>query len=208
MYIYWHGLACFRLVLRDLSILIDPYDASVGLKPPRFTSDLVLSSSDRPAHNNITAGGGDPFRITGPGEYEVKNVFVWGHAVDHNGGEKRRSTLYVIEAEGLTIAHLGDLSAVLTENQLERLEGVDILFLPVGGNEVLDAKKANAVVSEIEPRIIVPMMYKTPGLKTKLDPVDGFLKEYGAQDAERVDKLKISPKELPQDATKVYIVQS
>ncbi|USN53391.1 MAG: MBL fold metallo-hydrolase [Candidatus Nomurabacteria bacterium] len=208
MHIYWHGLACFRLVLRDLSILIDPYDASVGLKPPRFASDLVLATSDRPEHGNITAGGGDPFRITGPGEYEVKNVFVWGHGVQHNGDKKRRTTLYVIEAEGLTIAHLGDLSTVLTENQLDRLEGVDILCLPVGGNDVLDAKKASALVSEIEPRIIIPMMYKTPGVKMKLDPVDAFLKEYGAQDAEKVDKLKITPKELPQDATRVVIVQS
>jgi L-ascorbate metabolism protein UlaG (beta-lactamase superfamily) len=187
-------------------VLIDPFDASTGLKIPRQNADLVLTTSNRPEHGAFESVNGDPFVIQGPGEYEAKGVFVWGHAIDH-GTPPRRTTLYVLESEGLTLAHLGDLSVVLTEGQLDRLEGVDILCLPVGGHDVLDAKKAAALLSEIEPRIVIPMYYHQAGLKKDLDPVSKFAKELGLT-PETVEKLKITKKDLPQEETKLVILES
>jgi len=208
MQISWFGLAYFRLVTREATVIIDPYSPSVGLKPPRLSTDILLLTSDREAHGNQKTVSGEPFLVSGPGEYEVKNIFVWGHAIDHNGDQPRRTTVYVIEAEDLSIAHLGDLNVVPTEEQLDRLEGVDILMIPVGGHHVLDAKKASALISEIEPRVVIPMYYKNNGLKMPLASLDAFSKELGVKGSEKLDKYKISKKDLPQDETKVVILQS
>ncbi len=205
MLITWHGLACFRIGTQDRNVLIDPYDASTGLKLARPSADLVLSTSDRPSHGAVATVGGDPFVVSGPGEYEAKGVFIWGHAV-HHGTPPRKTTVYVLESEGITLAHLGDLSVVLTEGQLDRLEGVDILCLPVGGHDVLDAKKAVALIGEIEPRIVIPMYFHQNGLKQELDPVAKFSKEIGLT-PETLEKLKIVKKDLPQDETKLVILQ-
>jgi len=206
MLITWQGLACFRIGIRDISLLIDPYDATVGLKLSRQSADIVLSTSNRPAHKNVADIGGNPFVITGPGEYEAKGVYIWGHAVDQPTEPPRRTTVYVIEGEEITLAHLGDLSIVLTEAQLDRLEGVDVLLIPVGGHGVLDAKKAAALISEIEPRVVIPMYYQTPGVKPELDPVIKFSKELGVT-PEMLDKFKVTKKDLPQDETKLVILK-
>ncbi len=208
MQITWHGLACFRLLTKAASVVIDPFDASVGLKPPHFSSDLLVMTSDRPSHGNASAVAGTPFRIDGPGEFEVKGVFIWGHGVDNPNDGARRTTVYVIESEDITLAHLGDLNVVLNESQLDRLEGVDVLLIPVGGHGVLDAKKAVELISEIEPRIVIPMYYHQPGLKTTLDPVAKFAKEMGVKEAEPVEKIRLAKRDLPQDETKVIILQS
>lgn len=207
MQINWHGLACFRLLTKEASVVIDPFDASVGLKPPHFSSDLLLMTSDRPGHSNAAAVSGQSFRIDGPGEFEVKGVFVWGHGVDNPNDGQRRTTVYVLEAEDITLAHLGDLNVVLNESQLDRLEGVDVLLIPVGGHGVLDSKKAVELISEIEPRIVIPMYYHQPGLKAALDPVAKFAKEMGVKETEPVDKIRLVKRELPQEETKVIILK-
>ncbi|MFH0853380.1 MAG: MBL fold metallo-hydrolase [bacterium] len=208
MQINWFGLAYFRIITREASVVIDPYNLSVGLKPPRLSADILLLTSDREAHGNQKAVSGGPFLVSGPGEYEVKNVFIWGHAIDHNGDKSKRTTVYVIEAEDLSVAHLGDLNVVLTEEQLDRLEGVDILMIPVGGHHVLDARRASAMISAIEPRVVIPMYYKSNGIKLPLDSLEAFSKEFGIKESEKLDKLKISKKDLPQDETKVVVLQS
>lgn len=205
MLITWNGLACFRIGTNNLTIVIDPYDPTVGLKLARQSADIVLSTSDRPAHCNLAAINGEPFRITGPGEYEVKGVFIWGHAFDQPNDPPRRTTAYVLETEDITLAHLGDLSVVLTEEQLDRLEGVDVLLVPVGGHAVLDAKKAAALISEIEPRIVIPMYYSLPGIKQTLDPVAKFTKELGVVPT-TTEKFRVAKKDLPQEETKLVIV--
>lgn len=209
MIIQWLGQSAFKIQGKDVLIAIDPHDKT-GLKMPKFQADLLLISRDTDAHNNLEAVKGDPFIIDGAGEYEVKNVFVYGlRGVNKEGVASNNMTLYLVEFEGIKIAHLSDLNQdTLTERQMEYLEGVDILLLPVGGLDTIDSTGAVKIISQIQPRIVIPMHYKLPGLKDKLDGVDKFLKEFGVVNPEKMDKLKIVKKDLPQEDTKVIILNN
>ena len=149
--------------------------------------------------------------INGPGEYEIKGIFVYGIPAFHDkqqGKERGETTIFVIKLleEDITIAHLGDLGHVLTNDQLEHLEKIDILLVPVGGKVTIDAKEAVEVINQIEPRMAIPMHYKTAGLKlTDIAGVDSFTKEIGVS-VETVDKLKIAKKDLPVEEMRVVVL--
>jgi len=213
MTISWLGQSCFKIQGKDVALVTDPYGAGVGFKLPRLSAQIVTVSHDHDDHNNIDGvhgeSGENPFIITGPGEYEVKGVFVYGIPFWHDkseGQEHGESTAYRIEMEGISIAHLGDLGHPLSEEQVAKLDGVDILLIPVGGKRTIGAREAAEIINEIEPRVVVPMHYKIPGLKIDLEPVDKFLKEMGASKAEHLPKLKITKKDLPQEETKIIIL--
>lgn len=204
MVLNYYGLSFFRMQgnQSDVSVVFDPFDQKSGWRLPKPSADLVLSSDPtaKPASMSVKAREGSaPFFITSPGEYEVKRVFVYGvHASS--------CILYVTGIDELYIAHLGTLNRTLTEQELDALGRIDVLLLPVGGKSVLDPKTAAEVVGQIEPRIVVPMMYKLAGIKTDLQPVEDFLKEYGTKDAEREDKLKVLKKDLPTEETKIIVL--
>lgn len=216
MVIEWFGHACFRVNAKpgpntEVAVVFDPYDSKIGLKLPRVTADIVAVTHDHHDHNNVAGVSGDPFVIQGPGEYEVKSLFLYGIPSWHDdtaGADRGANTIYLLESEGLSLAHLGDLGQTeVTTEQLEHLEGVDILFVPVGGTYTLNAKQAAAIVSQIEPRLIIPMHYQMPGLKLSkpLDGVEKFVHEMGLK-AETVDKLKITQATLPQEETKLVVL--
>ncbi len=212
MIITWLGQACFRIQGKDSTIVIDPFDTSIGLKLPKLSADLLLITHDHYDHANRSAIAGSPFIIDGPGEYEVRNIFIYGvqgyHDSSH-GADRGMVTMYSIEYEGLTIAHLADLgTSELTQEQLEKLEDVDILMIPVGDIYTIDAKGASKVISQIEPRIVIPMHYQIPGLKLgkKLDDGEKFRREMGAK-AETMDKLRITSKEVPQEETRIIFLK-
>ncbi len=202
MTIEWFGETCVRLTTSDANIVIDPFGPASGLKSPKLSPDILLLTNG----GTDTAGiAGQPFVIDGPGEYEVKKVFVYGLPVKRTNDE--RLTLYLVEVEGVSFAHLGNLGHQLSNGELERLEGVDVLFIPVGGHGVLNAEGAANVISAVEPRIVIPMQYKVPGLKKNLDSVASFAKELGVKDSETAAKFKLSSRDLPEDNMKVVILQ-
>lgn len=214
MQISWLGHSCFKIDAKangeNVTIIIDPFDDSIGFGLPRLKADIVLSTHDHFDHNNIAAIKGEPFVVSGPGEFEVKKIVIYGIPTFHDasqGTERGPNTCFRLDAEDLKVVHLGDLGHTLSEEQLEYLEGADILLVPVGGQYTIDAAKASEVVAAIEPRIVIPMHYKTPGLKVEIDPVDGFLKEMGAKKAEELEKLKISKRELLTEDTKVVLLK-
>ncbi len=184
---------------------------------PPLEADIVLSTHDHSDHNNVRAvkgpastGGGDPFVITGPGEYEIKDVAIRGIPSFHDekqGLDRGINTIYAIEAEGMRLCHLGDLGqAELTEDQVSKIGNVDILFVPVGGVYTVGAKAAANIVHQLEPRIVIPMHYLLPKLKFKLEKADDFLKEMGAKNAEPQGKLNIKIHDLSGDETKVVVL--
>lgn len=213
MTITWLGQSCFKIQDKDATLVTDPYEASVGFKLPRLSADIVTVSHDHYDHNNVGAVSGvngSPFVISSPGEYEVKGIFVYGIPSWHDkseGKERGSNTIYRIQVEGISIVHLGDLGHTLSEETIGKLEGVDILLIPVGGKWTIGAHEAVEVISELEPRIVIPMHYKIPGLKVDVESVDKFLKEMGASKAEKLPKLKIARKDLPQEETKVIILE-
>jgi len=209
MTIFWLGYSAFKIQDKEVTLAIDPYD-KIGLKMPKFQANILLVSHEHEGHNYREAIKGDPFIIDGLGEYEVKNVFIYGIPGWHDnkqGSERGEIIIYLIEIDGIKIVHLSDLGQdSLTDSQLELLEGVDILMIPVGGNNTIDGVKAVKIISQIQPRIVIPMHYKTSGLTAKVDNVDKFLKEFGVSNPEKMEKLKISKKDLPQEETKVILL--
>lgn len=201
MHISWHGLTCVKLQTPTATILINPFQDSGALKMPSLKVDIAASTNlaDELA-NNTERLQGDPTRITNPGEYEIAGAFVYGIPA---GGEQ---SLFKVEAEGITVGHPGTTIKQLTEKQLERFEGVDVLFLPITGS---DAKARAAFLSAVEPRIIIPIGYqpaKGKKAKEKLDTIDVFAKEMNVKDATPEAKIIIKQNNLPIDGTQVHIL--
>jgi L-ascorbate metabolism protein UlaG (beta-lactamase superfamily) len=209
MEITWYGLSCFRLTERSMaSVVIDPFDDSIGYGSVRLKADIVCVSHDAPGHNFVEAVKGEKRVITGPGEFEIGGVFITGIDTRHRTeGEKKKkqseprdpNTLYLIDFNGFTVAHLGDLDYVPTHQQVENLGAVDVALVPVGGGTGLGASQAAEVISLLEPSIVIPMHYKTPEISLKLDSLNKFLKEMGISAPKPQESLKISRSELPEE---------
>jgi len=212
MYITWLGQSCFKFQDKigsdGVTLITDPFGVDAGLKVPHYEADIVTVSHGHHDHNNTGAIRGNPFIISTAGEYEIKGMFIEGVESAHddkNGAERGENIIYRIEIEDISITHLGDLGHVLDTKQLEKLEGTDILLIPVGGKYTINAAKAVEVISQIEPRIIIPMHYKIPGLKADIDGVEKFIKELGIKQRQE-EKLKIFKKDLPQEDMELVIL--
>jgi L-ascorbate metabolism protein UlaG (beta-lactamase superfamily) len=212
MEITWFGHSCFRLRDRAATVVTDPYGKDIGLLLPRVRADVVTVSHDADDHNYIKGVKSGFKALTGPGEYEVSGVFVTGLELrgerkKGKGPEKPRNTVFLFEFEDLTVCHLGDLDHVPTQAQVEEALGeVDVLLIPVGGSESLNAAQASEVVSLLEPHIVIPMHYKVKDLTLKLDPVSKFLKEMGLDKITTQETFKVSRSGLPEE-TQVVVLE-
>jgi L-ascorbate metabolism protein UlaG (beta-lactamase superfamily) len=203
MEIDWFGLSCFRLRSRDATVICDPYEKSIGLSFPRPRADIVTISHNHAGHDYADGVKGEPRVINGPGEYEVSSVFITGVQTFHDkrgGRDRGKNTAYVFNIEGLNVCHLGDLGHIPSQPQAESIGDVDILLIPVGGGNALNASDAAEVVARFEPQVIVPMHYRVPELSVKLDPVDKFIKEMGIKAPDRVETLKVTRDSLPKES--------
>jgi L-ascorbate metabolism protein UlaG (beta-lactamase superfamily) len=204
MVITWYGQACFKIQSGETVIAIDPFDKQIGLTPPRFRADVALVTHGHHDHNNLDALAGEPFAITGPGEYEIKGVAVRGIETFHDtarGRERGLNTIYVIEAEGIRILHMGDFGEdKMRDETLEAVGGADIMMIPVGGVYTIEGPVAARITRQVEPVVVIP------GLKITLQDADVFLKEMGVKDAQPQDKLTIRKKDIPEDGKTVVVV--
>jgi L-ascorbate metabolism protein UlaG (beta-lactamase superfamily) len=208
MEISWLGYSCFRLKGSHATVITDPYSPDLGYSLGKPTAHIVTVSHQHTGHSYVQGIGGQPKLINGPGEYEVSGVLILGIATFHDGegGKKRgKNTVYHIEIDEISICHLGDLGHVLTGEQVEDIDNVDVLLLPVGGVSTINAPVAAEVVRQLEPKAVIPMHYKTPALKRELEPVERFLKEIGAKDVAPQPKLTVSKSNLP-DTTQVFLL--
>lgn len=210
MEITWLGHSCFRLRGKDVTIITDPFAKEVGYSLGRPQADIVTISHDHFDHNNARGVTGDPKVLKGPGEYEIKNVFVKGVATFHDaeaGKSRGRNTVYSMTLDDVVLCHLGDLGHPLTQAQAEEIERVDVLMIPVGGVYTINATQAAEVVSLLEPKIVIPMHYQTEvlTLRQPLDAVDKFLMEMGAKGLAPQPKLVIARGTLP-DETQVVVL--
>lgn len=206
MEITWYGLSCFRLTERKhATIVTDPYNGKLGLPQLKLKSDVVTISHDAQGHNYATAVTGKTHSLTGPGEYEIGNVFITG-IVTGDDEEAKRNVVFMFDFDGVTVAHLGDMNAVPKQTQIEALEQVNILLVPVGSGNSLNAAQASELVSMLEPNIVVPMHYTLPGLKLDLEGIDRFLKEMGVTDPTEETTLKISKGNLPEETETVILI--
>lgn len=209
MHIYWKGQSCFNVMVaygkgESLSILIDPVDPKTNTKLSKQKSDICIftdSQTDRE--------GFEGFIINEPGEYEIKGVYIKGIGCSDCADKDKTNYIYTIEAEDMKICHLGNLKQKeLSPKQLSAIGEIDILMIPVGGDYVLDEKEAAEIINQIEPRIIIPMVYKTDLVKTKLEDVKAFLKEMGETGKIPQDKLLIKKKDLDNTEEEVIVLQA
>ena len=207
--IYFAGQSCFQISIsnsKDSSaeIVIDPFSEDIGLKLPNLSADVLLVTHDHNDHNNIRGVKGEPVVAQGPGEYEIKGVFIKGIPSFHDdkrGKDRGINTIYVIEAEDMRFCHLGDLGQKeLTDEQVDKIGQIDVLMIPVGNNEkTISAAEAQKIIGQIEPRIVIPMHYALPKLKMELDEVSKFLKTMGKPSAVTQDKLVVKQSTLPKE---------
>ncbi len=219
MTIQWYGHSCFKISTKpegrgsgeEVVIFTDPFDKSIGLRPPQGKADIITVSHSHYDHNNVSALKGEPAVLDLPGEYSIKGVSITGINSFHDkvqGAERGLNTIFVIESEGIRFCHLGDLATRLDKKQLEEVNGVDILAVPVGGVYTLDAKEAKEVVDQIEPKIVLPIHYKIPGLKIKIDDEKNFCKEIGLCSKEKAAKLILKKKDLEGMERKVVLMEA
>ena len=208
MEISWYGMSCFRITERKLATVVtDPYIPNLKSGDHKLRAEVVTISHDAPGHNNASAVGGVQHVLSGPGEYEIGGVFITGIATPSRNGSFN-NIIYVFDYNGLTVAHLGDIGDIPTQRQIEDLELVNILLVPVGGGSSLNAAQAAELVSMIEPNIVIPMHYQVPGLTIKLDPIDKFLKEMGAMDAKQDVTFKAGSADALPVETEVVLLSS
>jgi L-ascorbate metabolism protein UlaG (beta-lactamase superfamily) len=210
MEILWYGLSCFRFIERGLgSVVTDPYGADSGLPELKLRADIVTISLNEPLHNNEKAIRGARRVISGPGEYEIGGVFVTGLPITRKKESKQNgappNTLYVFDFDSLRVVHLGTLSYVPSQAQIENLGAVEIALVPVGGNRVLTPSQASEAISLIEPSIVIPMQYKTGREAVKLGTVTPFLKEMGIASLEPLPSLKVSQSGLSEETQVVLL---
>lgn len=194
MVITYQGLEFFKLQVGDLVVAFNAPSKESSLKVSRFGADIAFSSirhEDMDGGEDLVHGEKKPFVIKGPGEYEIKNVFIKGlPGTSSYGGEKRINTIYTILFDGMNVCFLGaQESKSLSSETMEAIGEVDILFVPIGGEGVLEPAAAYELAISLEPKLIIPMHYDSKSLAT-------FLKEGSQQAADMVEKLTLKRKDI------------
>lgn len=204
------GHSCFRIKGNQAAVITDPFPPDLGYTLGKQAANIVTVSHQHPSHSYVQGIDGEPRILKGPGEYEISGILIIGIATFHDavGGQtKGKNTAYIMEIDGISVCHLGDLGHVLTSEQVEEIGDVDVLLLPVGGASTINAAMAAEVIRQIEPKAVIPMHYKTPAIKRELDPVEDFLKEMGMEHVESRPKLTVSRTNLP-PSTQVFLLGS
>jgi len=202
------GHSCFRIKGSQAVIITDPFPPDLGYSLGKPAANIVTVSHQHLSHSFVQGVGGEPRIVQGPGEYEISGVLIIGVATFHDdeGGQKRgKNTVYLMEVDGISVCHLGDLGHVLTSEQVEEIGDVDVLLLPVGGVSTIGAPMAAEVIRQLEPKAVVPMHYKTPEINRELEPVENFLKEMGMEQIDSRPKLSVSKSNLPA-STQVFVL--
>lgn len=208
MDINWLGHSCFRIKGKEAVVVTDPCHPSLGYPLGKLRADIVTVSHSHPGHSFIEAVDGEYRQIKGPGEYETKSVFVTGIATFHDksqGSERGKNTIYLLEIDGVTLCHLGDIGHALSSGIEEELGDVGVLFLPIGGVNTIDSTVAAEIVRSLAPKIVIPMHYKTPALTKELEPLDKFLKKMGLKEIASQPKCSVNRSTLP-PSTQVVIL--
>jgi len=217
MIITYHGVDFFKVSFGDTTIAANPISKDSKFKSTKFGSDITLVSLNSPEHNGVditSRGEKESFLIKGPGEYEVSGVFIKGflsysnYSCPEQAGSKQRriNTIYTVALEGMTLGFLGALGdKELSAEAKEAIDGIDVLFVPIGGNGVLDATTAHKLAVQFEPKLIIPSHFGEVGDKNALKT---FLKEAGEETVKPADKLTLKKKDLDGKEGDVIVLEA
>ena len=208
MIITYLGKQFFKIGQGSLTVAFNPIskDSKLSAQASRFGSDIALSTINHPDYNGfemVSHGGTIPFEINGPGDYEIKDIFIKGIMTNTElSGKKYINTIYSLSIENISLCFLGAISDdKLSSSVREQIDSPDILFVPIGNSELLDPAKAYKLAVTLEPKIIIPMDYDEKALKI-------FLKEAGQEKVASIEKLTIKAKELIGREGEVVVLSS
>jgi len=196
MIINYFGKQFFKIGLGDLTVAFNPIskDSKSGAKVSRFGSDIALSTINHSDYNGfdmVSHGETTPFEIKGPGNYEIKDIFIKGIMTEATLDKKKYiNTIYTLSIDNISICFMGVINKNnMKTDVIEEIESPDILFIPIGNDELLTPAEAYKLAVKLEPKIIIPMDYDDKTLKI-------FLKEGCQENTKPVDKLTLKPKDL------------
>jgi len=205
MLLKWHGHSCFSVVSRERTLLIDPFDEGVGYPLPAVKPSIIVESHQHHDHNSHDRYAGEHVLINRTGKTQAHGFSIEGHPTFHDefGGKKRGSNIVfeITTPDGFRIVHCGDLGHRLTEELSSRLEGPDVLLIPVGGVYTIDAAVAREITRRIGPSFVVPMHYKTKALRFELGSVDSFV---AGEPFESLQELRLEAKSA--GGTKIVVL--
>jgi L-ascorbate metabolism protein UlaG (beta-lactamase superfamily) len=214
MEITYFGLNAIRVRGRDATLMIDPYEPKLGLAPVRLNVQIVALTHEDPTHFSTQGLGSDYHLVTGAGEFEIKGIFLRGIQTYHDaqkGAKRGKNFVYVVEVDDLRVCHLGHLGHALDEKQLDAIGSkIDVLCVPVGGGSHINSAQASEIVNQIEPKLVIPISYRLPGLgllAQDLEPVDKFAKEMGATDLTTQPKLQLTSSPA-QEETRLVLLEA
>jgi len=215
MEITWHGHSCFRLTERGkATVITDPYNHDViGYEELNLSADIVTISHDAPGHNYseiIKKRKSRQHILSGPGEYEIGEVFITAIRTNGKGKRKKdeaRNRMFIFDYDGILIAHLGNMKRVPSQSEVKSIAGdIQVALVPVGGGSGLNSSQAVEVIRMLEPNFAIPMHYKTPECKIDLDPLSNFIKEMGLEKIEPRPSLDIKSSKSSNE-TKVIVLK-
>jgi len=209
MIINYNGLESFRIQSGDLVLAFNPVSKESKFKSTKFSADITCISMNHPDFNGLEetlAKNKETFVVNGAGEYEVKGVFIKGYQFLTNYDKQEKiNTIYFVVLDNINIGFLGAISSNGIDGELrETLSEVDILFVPIGGNDVLDASQAYKLAVKLGAKIIIPMCYEEKGEKNALKR---FLEESGDEKLEAVKKITLKKNDLIDKEGEVLILE-
>ncbi|OGI94945.1 hypothetical protein A2917_01945 [Candidatus Nomurabacteria bacterium RIFCSPLOWO2_01_FULL_42_17] len=207
MIITYFGKQFFKVQQGETVLSFNPVSkSSKSGVSAHFGADIALVTTNHPDYNGIdqlSHGEREPFAVMGPGDYEIKEIFIKGVLSEAViAGKKYINTIYIFSVDNINVVFLGALSnPEISKEAQEAINSPDILFVPIGGGDMLDAKSAAKLASSFEPKLIIPMDYDEKSLKL-------FLKEMGEEKAEVVEKLTLKLKDLEGKEGEVVVLKS
>lgn len=206
MVITHHGGQCFKVSFGDTTLAFDPISKKSKLSPVKFGSDVAFISMHHPnfdGADQVAHGNKQPFVVNTPGEYEIGDVTARGYGVKTTyDKEERYNTIYQVQLEGMNMVFLGALGdPEIDPKILGELGDIDILFVPIGGGDVLEVPQASKLAVKLEAKCVIPMHYDKQSL-------DAFLKEEGASGAKPVDKLTLKKKDVNEMSGEIAVLKA
>lgn len=204
MHLYYLGGTAVKLQTRDnkgdVTIVIDPYkpEDKGGTFPPTLAPDIALYSHGQGGSITLQQ---HPFIVDTPGEFEVRGVMIYGIPT-------KDGILFQLSIENMLVLHAGALKDLPDEKTQERLSSADVLLVPVGGHETLDAKKAGTLTTELEPRVVIPIAFRSGKNDPKQESVEPFLKEIGHTNGAPEPKVILTESKLPEEDMEVHVLAS
>ncbi|MCH8310514.1 MAG: MBL fold metallo-hydrolase [Chloroflexi bacterium] len=207
MEISWLGHSSIRIVSRDIVLITDPYPDSIGFSMGSQKAHIVTVSNDHPNHGSVDLIGGEPRVLSGPGQYEVHgyNIIGLGTKLEDSEESRRTNTVYTYRSEGLSVCYLGDLNRKLTPAQIGDQGNVDVLIVPAGGGCTINPSEVLEQANVFSPKIIIPIHYSHDVPVEGLEPIDGFLKEFGVESSSPQIRVSVNQTNLPRETQVVVL---